>query len=275
MGIKYFNSVREHIKDIFINDVIVENSDLLTPSPFKSLFLPRQNIVFHLVSLNAPILSTLDKNFFYEWANYAEKQGIHPIHIWEDHWLNQKEIILSQLTSLAKKTKKVFARNTIAQRITQPQANNFLNANHLGGSPNARYKYGLIHKKTKELLAVATFSAPRKFVRENKSYKSYELIRFGSTLNTTVTGGLSKLLKTFIDDVQPDDIMTYTDRDWWTGRSYQPLGFKKIELMPPIELWINPIENKRFTKKQITPNEKRNCLKAYNSGSKKFLLTLK
>lgn len=276
MSIKYTENVSEHIKQLFIDDAIVEDSDLLLPSPFKSLFLPLQNIAFHLVHLNAPILNTLEKDFFYEWANHAEKQGIHPIHIWEDHWLGQNEILLSQLTSLAKKTKKIFARNTIAKRITQPQANSFLNANHMGGSPNARYKYGLFHKKSNELLGVATFSAPRKFVREGKNYQSYELIRYGSQLSTSITGGLSKLLKTFIDEVKPDDIMTYTDRDWWTGKSYAPLGFKKTALMPALEFWVDPIENKRLTAKQIkTAKKETNYIKAHNSGSKKFLLTLK
>lgn len=290
MGIKYFQNVNAHIKQLFAGTAIVENSSLLIPSPFKNLFLPQENIAFHVVSLNAPFLSTLHSTFFYEWATHAEKQGLQPIHIWEDRWLAQEPIILSQLSSLAKKTKTVFARNTIVNRITQPQANEFLNEHHFGSSPLARYKYGLFHKKTSELLGVATYSAPRKFMRDGVAYRSHELIRYGSKLNTTITGGVSKLLKAFIDDAKPDDIMTYTDRDWWTGKSYLPLGFKKIELMPPIEFWVKPTENKRFTKNQISAllkdelnldNEihpqlsERGYIKVYNSGSRKFLRTLK
>jgi hypothetical protein len=289
MGIQYFKNVSETIQHLFDDD-IVENSSLLTPSPFQSLLLPKSKIAFHIVSLNIPFLSVLESTFFYDWANHAEKQGIQPIHIWEDRWLSQQDIIHSQLSSLAKKTKVVFARNTFAKRISQPMANDFLNQHHLGGSPNARYKYGLFHKKSKELLGVATFSAPRKFIRGKEIYRSYELVRYGSQLNTTITGGLSKLLKTFIKEVQPDDIMTYADRDWWTGRSYAPLGFKMVEVKPPLQFWVKLTENKRYTTSQLSRllkdklDAKANkqvqfanlgYISIHNSGSRKFLYTLK
>lgn len=292
MGIKYSQNVTEHIKQLFKDSAVVENSDLLLPSPFKSLFLPVEKLAFHLVALQAPYLNTLESTFFYDWANHAEEQGLQPIHIWEDKWLNQKEIILSQLSSLAKNTETIFARNTVAKRITQPQANAFLNQHHLNGSPNARYKFGLFSKKTDSLVAVATFSAPRKFVRDDNIYRSFELIRYGSQINTTITGGLSKLLKAFIEDVEPDDIMTYTDRDWWTGKSYMPLGFKKTELVAPITFWLKPTENVRYTKQQLLSFYKKELnkdkpdnlnywfaqkgyIKIYNSGSNKFLLSFK
>ncbi len=290
MGSNYFQHISAHIKQLFAGAVIIENSPLLMPSPFKTLFLPQENIAFHIISLNPSFLNSLQSTFFYEWANHAEKQGAQPIHIWEDCWLTQKPIILSQLSSLAKKSTTVFARNTIAQRITQSQAQLFLSQHHLGGATLARYKYGLFHKKTEELVGVASFSAPRKFVRDGEAYRSHEMIRYASKIDTTITGGLSKLLKAFINDAQPDDIMTYANRDWWTGKSYLKLGFKKTELMPSIEFWIAPTDNKRFTHKQIaaalknelTPDTekqtlllKKGYIRGYNSGSTKFLLTLK
>ena len=36
---------------------------------------------------------------------------------------------------------------------------------------------------------------------------------------------MGRLLKTFIKDVQPDDIMSYADLEWSEGKVYEQLGF--------------------------------------------------
>lgn len=292
MGIKFFNNVKTTVKEVFSSTRVEENSPLLMPTPFSTLYLPEKKIAFHIVSLNVPLLSATESTFFYDWATHAEQQGIQPIHIWEDRWLMQKDIIVSQLASQAKNTSTIFARNTLVQRVTQPVADDFLNEHHLGGSPRARTKYGLFHKKTNLLLGVATFSAPRKFYRDGKEFRSYELIRYGSAKGTTITGGLSKLLKTFIKEVKPDDIMTYADRDWWSGKSYVPLGFKMIEHTPPLQFWIHPEEKIRYTGNQLARllergkkggiktsvnnlAQEKGYIKIFNSGNRKFLLALK
>jgi hypothetical protein len=290
--VNYTHTVSAYIKELFPDEAIAESSPKLAPTPFTYILLPKRAIAFHIIPLNTAILSSLENDFFFLWASHAEKNKIQAIHIWEDRWLGQETIVKSQLNSLAKKTATVFARNTVVERITQPQANAFLQEHHLGGSPIARFKYGIFHKKTKELLGAATFSPPRKFYREEKEYRSYELIRYASKLNTTITGGLSKVLKAFIKDVDPDDIMTYADRDWWTGRSYYPLGFKQTELMPTLGFWLKLPNYTRFTKQQLLAlhknelNRQKNVeltrwleekgyIRLYNSGTKKFLLRLK
>ena len=45
-----------------------------------------------------------------------------------------------------------------------------------------------------------------------------------------VSGGMGKLLKAFIKDVQPDDIMSYADLEWSEGTVYEQLGFKREHL---------------------------------------------
>ena len=64
-------------------------------------------------------------------------------------------------------------------------------------------------------MAVATFSGGRtlKF-GDRKNQRSYELIRFATLKEFVVIGGFDKLLKAFCKEHQPDDIMTYADRDW-------------------------------------------------------------
>jgi hypothetical protein len=52
------------------------------------------------------------------------------------------------------------------------------------------------------------------------------LISFCCKKGISVTGGLSKLIKAFITDLHPGDLMTYIDKDWSDGSAYLKLGFK-------------------------------------------------
>ena len=61
------------------------------------------------------------------------------------------------------------------------------------------------------LIAVATFSNARKWIKDGKEIRSYEWTRYASEPELRVSGGMGKLLKAFIKEVQPDDIMSYAD----------------------------------------------------------------
>lgn len=77
-----------------------------------------------------------------------------------------------------------------------------------------------------KLIAVATFSNARKWIKDGKEIRSYEWTRYASLPDLRVSGGMGKMLKAFIKEVQPDDIMSYADLEWSEGDVYQRLGFK-------------------------------------------------
>jgi hypothetical protein len=118
-------------------------------------------------------------------------------------------------------------------------------------------------------VAVASFSNAKKIIREGQEYRSYELIRFANYKGFTVVGGLNKLLKMFIDEHAPDDIMTYADADWSDGTNYEKIGFERIELTPPLTF---KLDNETFTRKLADENTEN---KVFNSGNWKFLMKLK
>ncbi len=60
-----------------------------------------------------------------------------------------------------------------------------------------------------ELVAVATFSNARRWEKDGRTVSSYEWVRYASLPDTRVVGGMGKLLKAFIEDRRPDDVMTY------------------------------------------------------------------
>jgi len=49
-----------------------------------------------------------------------------------------------------------------------------------------------------------------------------------------INGGMGKMLTAFIDDVHPDDVMSYADLEWSEGAVYEQLGFKLEGVKDPV-----------------------------------------
>lgn len=163
----------------------------------------------------------------------------------------------------------VFARNCEVRKIDRKTADAFLDANHIWGSASCRDCYGLFRRRmtgvserltanvaeassaasdvvpvresnctTGELVAVATFSNARRWEKQGRTVSSYEWVRYASLKDTRVVGGMGKLLKAFIEERHPDDIMTYAISTAVPGREiregvesdgnvYRKLGFQE------------------------------------------------
>lgn len=219
-------------------------------------------------------------------------EGARQVTLWEDLWYTKQPIIKSRLTALLGISERIPARMTQVRRLDRPTTLAFLQENHLQDAVLSKFKYGLFlpkkyyrilqnPPKTDELLvAVATFARPRQFVRDDLPYHSYELVRFANLLNTTVVGGLDKLLSHFIKQHQPDDLMTYADLDWSDGQSYRKLGFEAISDTSPQLFWIDPVSMTRYFPHRLPDGMteesavERGFLTVYNAGSRKFVKVL-
>ena len=89
------------------------------------------------------------------------------------------------------------------------------------------------------LIAVATFSNARRWVKEGQEISSYEWTRYASLPDMRVSGGMGKLLKAFINDVHPDDIMSYADLEWSEGSVYKALGFRAELGKEPVDFVVD------------------------------------
>lgn len=211
------------------------------------------------------------------------------IFLWEDVWKTKQAICKSRILANYGISHRIPARLTKVRRIDKPTLDNFLNYNHLQVITNAKLKYGLYLPKQyfrvlpenikpegdEILLAVASFSNAKTIVREGKEYRSYELIRFANLLNFTVVGGLDKLLKAFISENNPDDIMTYADRDWSDGKSYETIGFERIGITPPQEFYYDEKLMQRYYPNKLPEHSKNEMQRVFNTGNIKFLMKLK
>lgn len=218
---------------------------------------------------------------------YAEG---YPLIITEDRWKRQREMMEARLLAHLEQFGQAYARNCEVRRIEKTEAQQFMNENHSYGHAACRYCYGLFLKRhtghiAKEMesggsnrirddrgrmIAVATFSNARKWIKDGKEIRSYEWTRYASIPDLRVSGGMGKLLKAFIKDVQPDDIMSYADLEWSEGEVYERLGFISEAVKEPVLFQVDPHTWKRLpVKSEISGN-----LFFRNFGSMKFRLKL-
>lgn len=185
----------------------------------------------------------------------TKSSGLHPIAITEDRWNVQREMTQKRLLSHLEVFTPLFARNCEVRRIEKSEASAFLDANHSYGDAACRYRYGMFLKRHTghrssvlssgqaheadraeeirrpeiiqpgALVAVAEFSNARKWQKGDKVIRSYEWIRYASLPDVRINGGMGKMLKHFIKDIDPDDIMSYADLEWSEGSVYEQLGF--------------------------------------------------
>lgn len=199
------------------------------------------------------------------------------VHLWEDIWATRKPQVIGRISSILGLNKRIHARKTKILPITQKEADDFLNENHLQASAKSKYKFGL--NLDGQLIAVGCFSNLRYMKGLKSGYRSAELIRFASLMGFTVIGGFSKLLKHFIQTFNPDDVMSYADRDSSLGKAYEQSGFKLADITPPAEIWLKRDTLVRFFSHRLPVNSEGSLIddgyvKVYNTGNLKYILYL-
>lgn len=154
----------------------------------------------------------------------CESKGIRLIHIFEDEWIDKKEIWKSMLRNIFSKTEnKIYARKCVIKEVAHKNKNDFLNSNHIQGTANSLINLGLYYND--ELVSLMTFGKPRINMGGKSEEGVWELVRFCNKLNTSVVGGASKLFKHFVKTYNPNEVISYSDKRWAIGNLYEKLGF--------------------------------------------------
>ena len=219
-------------------------------------------------------------------AQYSE----YPLIITEDRWHLQPEAMQKRILAHLEIFNPIYARNCEVRRIDKVLAKEFLEASHSYGHAACKYCYGMFLKRHTghiaqqttsyvpgTLVAVATFSSARKWTKGDKIIRSYEWTRYASLPDIRLSGGMGRMLKTFIKEVKPDDIMSYADLEWSAGEVYSQLGFTLEGHKAPVLFTIDTESWKRSPIKTVMPEEgPGNRTEGYfkNFGSNKYRLKL-
>lgn len=212
--------------------------------------------------------------------------------ITEDRWRRQGGMMRARLLAHLDVFIPMYARNCEVRKIDKETAAAFLSVNHSYGDAACRYRYGLYLKRYTgksleisrlarndsgvapgSLVAVATFSNARKWQKGDKTIRSYEWTRYASLPGVRISGGMGKMLQAFIQDQQPDDIMSYADLEWSEGAVYEQLGFALEGRKEPVLFSIDQQWGRSPVRSGIT--EVNECTRYFqNLGSNKYRLKI-
>ena len=188
----------------------------------------------------------------------CKDKGVRLIHIFEDEWLNKRDIVLSKikhLCSMDGDLPKIFGRKTEIRKITKKEGNIFLDKFHIQGDGIASLYYGAFYQD--KLIAVMSFKQNRK--------NHWELTRFASDYNYVYCGVGGKLFKHFINDQNPETVKSFADRRWTMDEEnnlYTQIGFKFDQYIPPDYKYFINGKCQRIHKFNL---RKKNMLKHYGS----------
>ena len=210
------------------------------------------------------------------------KDGEYPLVVTSDRWRRSNGMMKARLLSHVELHRSIFARDCTVRRIDKITAREFLERCHSYGYASGKHHLGLFVARSRkeltegELVAVATFSSARKWLKGGKEIHSFEWTRYSSLPSVRVTGGMGKILKAFIEEKNPDDIMSYADLEWSEGKVYEQLGFVCEGVKAPVSFEVNPQDWSRKaigkTSPEAIPSEEK--LYFTNFGSRKYRLKL-
>ena len=221
-------TLEQYIKSI-LNSYHIEyqtNTRSIIPPKELDIYIPSHHIAIECNGVYWHSEKYKDANYHYNKWKMCEDNGIQLIQIWEDQVVRSMDIIESIICSkLGIYKERIGARQCTIKCISAKESNEFLNQNHIQGDCKANIRYGMYYND--KLVATMAF---RKCKNNLQGKGDWELIRFCSRCNLQIIGGAEKMLKHFIKDINPQNIISFSSNDISNGNLYKKLGFEKVNV---------------------------------------------
>jgi hypothetical protein len=228
------------------------------------IFIPSKNIGVEICGLfwHSTIRHS-DKNYHLNKLLSANSVNVDLITIFDDEFYNNKRLVINRLKSkLGLINRRIYARKCIIKSIDSKTSKQFLKKYHIQGSINGKYKYGLYYNN--RLVSVMTFNKGRIVTGHKNEDGVYELGRYATISNFNIIGGAGKLFKHFIREVNPNQVYSYCDLRWNTGKVYEKIGMVHTKNTTPNYFYTLDCKNRlhRF----LFHKNKLKDMESYNSN---------
>lgn len=243
--------IMEYVKSLGVTAIKGKNRKLLQGKeidiiiPEHNLCIEYDGLYYHTEKMGKDSTYHLNKTI------ECNKLGYNLIHIFEDEWETNKDLVKNKIKYLLNKNDghHFGARKVKIAKISSKIKSEFLNTNHLQGNDKSTIYYGAYLGEL--LVGVMTFNSHRNMTKNTEN--EYELSRFAVKQNYSVNGLGSKFIKIFINEYNPENIISFADRRWTPNAEnnlYTKLGFKLTNIISPNYYYYNSKINKlkRFHK---------------------------
>lgn len=244
-------------------DLIIEHRNKKLIHPYElDIYFPEKNVAVELDGTYWHSDIFKDKNYHLLKTNICHDKGIQLIHVFDFEYIHKKDIILSMILSKLGVFKRIiYARDTEFKEIYSKEYNSFIKENHIQGSVQSKYKFGLFYND--ELVSVCGFSSSRFKKGE------VELTRFCSLLNTKIIGGFSKLVKNaekYLKEKSIDQYVSYCNLRFSRGDVYSKNGFTLVNQSPPSYSYVNFKKKKVYSRFQCRKSNLKNILDKFDES---------
>ena len=176
-----------------------------------------------------------EKWYHLDKTRMCNENGIRLIHIFEDEYILRKDIVLHKLKHILHRDKdmpKIGGRKCEIRKINYDECKPFMDKFHIQGIASASVYLGCFFEN--KMIASMTF------IKRNNKY--WELNRFASDYNYIIQGCGGKLLKYFIVNYNPNEIISFADVRWvdYNSNIYDDLGFIVDKILSPDYAYVKP-----------------------------------
>ena len=224
-------------------------------------FIPSFNLAIEYDGLywHSESVGHAPKNYHLHKTEECAKKGIRLIHIFEPEWLYKNAVVRSMLrTMLGRTSVRIFARECEIRKLTAADnKESFIDECHIQGNDRCTVSYGLFYKGA--LVSVMSFVKSR-----FDQHIEWEISRFCTSLNTKVVGGASKLFKNFLEDYSPKSVVSYADRRFFTGETYNKLGMTFAGNTPQGYYYVSPDFKGMFNRMMFQKKNQPSKLKIFD-----------
>lgn len=251
------NFLSNYINDLeYSNKKILNGQEIDILSEKYKIGIEYNGLYYHSIEFGK------DKNYHLNKTVLANEKGYKLIHIFEDEYLKNKDLVLNKLLHLfnIENKENIHARKCVIKEIkTNNESNEFLNKNHIQGSTKSTIKYGAYYNDI--LISVMVFDNNTMFYKNSDDKNKYELSRFCVDNKYNINGIANRLLKQFIKDYKPVEIISFADRRWTLNKDnnlYIKLNFKLDNIGTPNYFWCkkqNRYKSYNFIKTKISKKE--------------------
>jgi hypothetical protein len=213
---------------------VVQNARILGNQEID-IYLPERKFGIELHGLRWHTERTRHKNYHHDKWALADSMGIRLIQVFEDEWNNKQDIVLKRIDAMLGRAPTYAARKCTMRVVDSPEAREFMDRTHIQGATRHGAHYGLDYEG--RLTAVASFCPKRGGgLTPTGEPDAWEVLRYAS--EGRVRGGFSRLMKAFVRDHGPEELISYCDLRYGDGGLYRACGFQLDGLSQPDYWWV-------------------------------------